>query len=116
MTKFTDNFFRFPIKSYNEDKWDDEYEKNEKFWVTGSARIPFEELSEVSWWEGLSKGKTVDDYLEKGTDVTIVYSINYGYYVCTWPIKKFEEKLNEFMAKIENEILKSEKVEEDLVI
>lgn len=106
MSKFTDSFFLFPIKIYDpySQRRSMEFEEDvnvrtEGEWIGGQVRIPAEVLSTMTWQDGYSNGKPLDEVREEGFDLTIVYIDLYGEFICTWPRKKFEEKINEFMAR-----------------
>jgi hypothetical protein len=106
MNKFTDKFFAFPIKIYDSFslKRSEEYEEDvnmrmEADWISGIARVPVEELYGIMWNDGYSNGRTIEDVKVEGFDLTIIYSERYGELICTWPRKKFEDKLNDFMAR-----------------
>jgi hypothetical protein len=111
--KFTDRFFTFLIKMYDGFSLRKAIEKEESDeniegpipadWVTGIARIPGKEIKKgrLGWHDGFSRERTVEQAANEGFDQTSVMSLNYGEFLCTWPRKKFEEKLNEFMEKFE---------------
>lgn len=117
--KFTDNFFRFPIKVYHMEKTDTSDHEDDPVvegdWVQGYARVSFEELDFLNWHEGFSKNVPTKQVSDQGCDLTIIYTERFGRYICLWPIKKFEEKINEFMARVASEIF-STLDEEDLII
>lgn len=108
MSKFTDDFFTFPIKIYDgfslkkameaEDK-DTTDEPVPIDWVVGWVKLPAKDLHKMMWHEGFSRERKVEEVAEKGFDLTIVISEVWGEFVSTWNKKKFEEKLNEFMEK-----------------
>jgi len=108
MGKFTEEFFSFPMKIYDgfsvkkameqEDK-DTTEEPVPIDWITGWVRIPARDLHKLMWHDGFSRERKVEEVAEGGFDLTIVVSDMYGEFVCTWPRKKFEAKLDEFMEK-----------------
>jgi hypothetical protein len=108
MNKFTDNFFGFPIKVYDdfsakkamdaEDK-DTTNEPVPIDWIVGWAKIPVSDLHKLMWHDGFSRDRKVEQVASEGFDLTMVCSNTLGDFVCTWPKKKFEEKINEFMEK-----------------
>lgn len=72
-----------------------------------------EDLEYVVGWESIdiqdicgfgtifSRNKTIEDVKANGFDCTIVY-LKYGKEIgCSWPPKKFEEKLNAFAENLE---------------
>lgn len=104
--KHTDKFFLFPIKAYNEEVKDDVDIDYDKEWVLGYARLPLNELYELTWFDCFSKGKEMADLVKKGPDLTQVYSERFGRYICLWDRKKFEQKLNDYMEKLEIDLTK----------
>lgn len=103
--KHTDTFFLFPIKIYQDS--DTEVEEKPSYeeidWAVGYARLPLKELYNLTWMDGYSKTKTGEQAIKEGFDLTQVISEIYGKYICTWPRKKFESKLNDFIEKLEKE-------------
>lgn len=118
MNKFTERFFAFPIKIYDSSslKQGQLFEEDpnviiEGDWISGIARVGLLELENMSWQDGYSSGRSIDEVREEGFDTTVIYFETHGEYVCTWPRKKFEEKLNDFVAK-----QPKEEIEEDLAL
>lgn len=109
--KHTDKFFLFPIKVYNEGFKDDEPEDSD--WVLGYARIPLNELYDITWFDCYTKGKDVAEVSKKGPDLTQIYSERFGRYICLWDRKKFESKINDYMEKLEKQITDEENKKED---
>jgi hypothetical protein len=109
--KHTDKFFLFPIKARNEEFHDDDLDKSDD-WVLGYARMPINELYEITWFDCFSKGKDMADLVKKGSDLTRVCSERFGHYICLWDRKKFEQKLNDYMEKLEVDLSKSPPNEE----
>lgn len=108
MSKFTDDFFGFPIKIYDGFSLKKALEQEDKEgvdvpipidWIVGHVKLPAKDLHKLMWHDGFSRDRTVSDVAENGFDVTTVVLEPYGEFMCTWPRKKFEEKLNEFMEK-----------------
>lgn len=108
MNKFTDEFFSFPIKVYDGFSFKKAMEAEDKDtteepipvdWVVGWVRLPAKDLGKMMWHDGFSRERKVEEVAKEGFDLTIVVSDVHGDFVCTWPRKKFEEKLNEFMEK-----------------
>lgn len=106
MGKFTEEFFMFPIKIYDgfslkkamkEEDSEDTKGPVPIDWIVGHVRIPAKDLPKIMWHDGFSREKSVEEVAEKGFDLTIVMSDIYGEFVCTWPRKKFEVRLDEFM-------------------
>lgn len=108
MSKFTDDFFGFPIKIYDGFSLKKAMEEEDKEgvnvpvpidWIVGYVKLPARDLYKLMWHDGFSRDRTVSDVAETGFDVTTVVLEPYGEFMCTWTRKKFEEKLNEFMEK-----------------
>lgn len=108
MSKFTEDFFSFPIKVYDGFSLKKAMEQEERDstdepvpidWVVGWVKIPVRDLPKMMWHDGFSRERKVEEVANEGFDLTIVVTDVYGEFVCTWPRKKFEDKLNEFMVK-----------------
>ena len=119
MGKFTDRSFGFPIKIYDGfslkramEIEDNTSEQQEADWVSGTFKLPCSELEDLSWHDGFSRGRSVEDVVAEGFDLTIVFSPIHGELTCTWPRKEFEARLNAFVDKLE----KDGKGSKDLVI
>jgi hypothetical protein len=113
MSKFTDDFFGFPIKIYDGFSLKKALEEEDKEgvdgpvpidWIVGQVKLPAKDLHKLMWHDGFSRDRIVSDVAENGFDVTIVVSDIHGEFMCTWPRKKFEDKLNEFMEKWEGNV------------
>lgn len=118
MGKFTEEYFVFPIKIYDgyslkrAMKQEEESENEGPVpvdWVLGHVRIPGRDMYKAIWHDGFSRERTVSEVADKGFDLTVVLSDVYGDFVCTWPRKKFEAKLDEFMEKYEEALRASMK-------
>lgn len=110
MTKFTDEFFGFPIKIYDGFSLKKALEEEDKEgvdgpipidWIVGYVKLPAKDLHKLMWHDGFSRDRIVSDVAENGFDVTTVVCEPHGEFMCTWPRKKFETKLDEFMEKWE---------------
>jgi hypothetical protein len=113
--KFTDKFFRFPIKIYdgvsarkmikkelkNLDTLGDEDEEEDIDWVQGDVKIPFWGLENLFYHEGYTPGRSTEDVAKNGFDLTYVSHTVYGDFECMWDMKKFEDRLNAFVEKHE---------------
>lgn len=108
MSKFTDDFFGFPIKLYDGFSLKKAMEEEEKVgvdapvpidWIVGMVKLPAKDLVRLMWHDGFTRDRTVKDVAENGFDTTTVICEPHGEFICTWPRKKFEEKLNDFMEK-----------------
>lgn len=108
MSKFTDDFFGFPIKIYDGFSLKKALEEEDKEgvdgpvpidWIVGMVRLPAKDLHKLMWHDAFSRDRIVSDVAENGFDVTTVVCEPHGEFMCTWTRKKFEEKLNEFMEK-----------------
>lgn len=112
MGKFTEEFFGFPIKIYDGFSLKKALEEEDKpgtdapvsiDWIVGHVKIPAKDLHRIMWHDGFSRERSVGEVAEKGFDLTIVVSDVHGEFVCTWPRKKFEEKIDAFVEKYEDE-------------
>lgn len=117
MSKFTDDYFKFPIIMYDGAsvesalaKEQRDLETNQEIldnykpeFAVGYARLPAKEFddSNVIWMETYKKGDSLDDVASSGFQETLVISKNWGDFQCAWDMKKFEEMLNSYMAKRE---------------
>lgn len=110
--KYTDRFFSFPIRIYD-GKTLDENNEGEGDWIVGVVRIPFDDMRYSCWYDGFSRDKNVEEVNKEGFDTTIVSNKMHGQFNCIWNRKKFEEKLNEGIAKYE-QLKEAEKKEEKL--
>lgn len=101
MVKFTDKFFAFPIRIVDKRSkfQDDPLLAGEAEWVSGMLRVPADMLDYATWNDHYTSTRTIDEVREDGFDCTMVFIPEYGEVICNWPRKKFEEKLNEFIAK-----------------
>jgi hypothetical protein len=109
--EYTQEFFSVPIRIYNGFDYRKEMEKEEALsvpadppWVTGWAalhRSVFEQ-GKVYWYDGFSRARTIEEVENDGFDLTIISTVDYGDFVCTWQKRKFEKKLNEFMMSLRN--------------
>ena len=108
MGKFTDDYFGFPIKIYDGFSFKKALEEEDKEgvdgpvpidWVMGHVKLPAKDLHKLMWHDGFSRDRPVSEVAEHGFDLTIVVCEPHGEFICTWPRKKFEEKLNEFYDK-----------------
>lgn len=108
MSKFTEDFFGFPIKIYDGFSLKKALEEEDKEgvdgpvpidWIVGYVKIPAKDLTKLMWHDSFSRDRTVSDVAENGFDVTTVVCEPHGEFMCTWQRKKFEQKLDEFMEK-----------------
>lgn len=108
--KFTEGYFAFPIKIYDgsslgkAQKLEDIIDiPTTADWIAGMVKLPGREFIEnrIFWHDGFSRDRGVEEVASEGFDLTVVCTDLYGDFTCTWDRKKFEEKLNEFIAKYE---------------
>lgn len=110
--KFTDRFFRLPIRftdEYSIIKINEEIQENKKLpdeqpmvnSIDSVYRLPF---GEVDGWQEVNPPETkFDDILNgerKGFECTMVYTKTHGDLLCSWNIDKFEKKLDEYHDKM----------------
>lgn len=118
--KYTDRFFRFPVRLYLtkdlEKGRDDINELEERLGMTFPKDEEAEEEIEpesIIGWEKVfledvcgfgtlfSRGKAIVDVKEQGFDCTLVY-LKFGKEVgCAWAPELFEQRLNEHAAKLQ---------------
>lgn len=109
--KLTERLFAFPSIMYDEIKMikreTEELEKEylepegEMPYAVGTVKIPFEEI--CSYQEYWTKGLTIDEVIERGLNCTMIVTNTLGTHLCTWDIKKLENKLNIHELKLEDE-------------
>ena len=109
MSKFTDDFFGFPIKLYDGFSLKKAMEQEDKEgvdapvpidWVVGMVKLPAKDLLRLMWHDGFTRDRTVSDVAENGFDVTTVICEPHGEFMCTWPRKKFEDKFCEVVGRL----------------
>lgn len=113
--KYTERFFRFPVRIYDgfsvhkailveEKKLNESPENVDRpetpDWVMGYARIPSSEIR--YWMDYYSEGRETGDVAKEGFDLTLVETRNLGKFECTWKRERFEEELNNFYEKIKD--------------
>lgn len=97
MPKFTDAFFKIPVKVFRDETENfDESTDSATAW----ARIPFDDLYLCDWYEGYSIGTLGVQADSAGFDVTVIRTPAHKY-LCVWTMKEFEQELNKFMAKVD---------------
>lgn len=111
--KYTDRFFSFPMKVYDMSPTNERLLvlqglppaelQAEVDWVEGVVKLPYYIIKEsrMFWYEGYTRGRSPREVAKEGSDLTVVVTKDHGDFVCTWDKKKFEEKLNQFIEKME---------------
>jgi len=115
--KYSEKFFKFPVKLYLTKDVEERDELETRLGIELKAESK-EDLEYVVGWESVdiedicgfgtifSRNKTLEQVREEGFDCTLVY-MKYGKEIgCSWPPKKFEEKLNNFYEKLQDERVK----------
>ena len=111
--KFTETFFKFPIRIYdnvsivknmkremkNQDEDDEEISIPD--WVRGEARIPHWALPNIFYSDAYSTGRQPEHVAEEGFDTTFISSIEFGEFECMWKVGKFERELDAFKELME---------------
>lgn len=110
LMKYTDTLFRFPIRVGDDQQIADlhnRYSKGEDVshivleTIEGYVRVP---VKDITYWEEAYPPETQFSELSKvGFQTTMVVSYRLGEFMCSWPVKKFEEALNTHIDKIEAE-------------
>lgn len=101
MMKYTDRFFKIPVRIYDRFSIEqaEELEKmnqipNEGDWVVGWLRIPHTEIT--NWMDYFDSEQGVQGAVTDGFSTTAVFTKSDGIYLAALPIKEFEEKLNQY--------------------
>lgn len=108
--KYTEKFFKFPIRVYDgfslskamvkeEKKFEtqdvDTIEGPEQVdWALGWVKLPYKQI--VSWMDYFSEGRSTGEVAETGFDMTMIYTRDLGNFESTWKRSKFEEEINKF--------------------
>lgn len=112
--KYSEKFFRFPVRLYLTKDIEKKKDLEERLGI----ELEDEEVADPEYvlgWDCIdlndirgfgtifSRGKDLETVREEGFDSTVIY-LTYGREVgCAWTPKKFEEKLNDFVDKMEEE-------------
>lgn len=117
MSKFTDDFMLIPVRVFHTELED--YDESGDFAI-GWARIPYEHLYTATWWEAYPEGTIGLAIKDGGFDLTMIRTYE-NTYICTWGLKEFEKKLNDFMEKLKvrfdaAEIKRGEEKEDDPIL
>lgn len=110
--KYTDKFFKFPVKTYDlYDVIKTEEEEDELKRTTGQhakIALPFGVIIKavlpediIEYNESCGKEDDLQESTQHGFPNTAVITKRDGVFECIWTMKKFEEKLNAHMEKIE---------------
>lgn len=115
--KFSERYFSFPVRIYDrftmnkaEKQEEEEGTPVEGDWVAGRARFPYEDIS--SWSDFYDSKQGVDGVLKDGYEYTLIFTYTGKAVICIWPMKKFEEKLDEYVEKLE--AWQKQKIEDEL--
>lgn len=121
---YTNKYFKFPIIMYDGISIENILESEEKQmeahgaitdnlvpeFCVGWARVPYKEFEnqDVMWLDTYKKGDTIEDVKKdkRGFQETLIVTKHWGEFVCAWTMKEFEEKLNAFMKKYEENVEK----------
>lgn len=107
--KYTERFFKFPIRyidQFKVMKIGEEYNKNQSLpdeepvipSVDCIYKLPYDEIR--GWSEEPAPEDLFEDIESKGFKCTMVFTKTHGDLLCSWSVKKFEEKLDAFEEKI----------------
>ena len=117
--KYTDRFFRVPIKVYDELEITAALLKEDKQLENDPELVKIEEASWVQcWYEilpddiiGYSENfsREVGDITSALPDLTLISTKHQGQLPCLWKINKFKDKLNEFYQQFSNNSINSER-------
>lgn len=110
--KFTERFFKFPIRyidEYGIAKLQEEITETKKLpedqpniaSVNSIYKLPY---GEVDGWQEINPPETKFEDIaggkKEGLQCTMVYTKTHGDLLCSWNVKKFEEKLDEYHEKM----------------
>jgi len=108
--KYTDKFFRIPVKMYDRMEIDIAELKEQQQLLEDPQLAKHEPASWIQCWsyilpdniigydENFSREMEFDELTDKGPDITLVHTDTHSY-PCLWKISKFEQKLNEFIEQ-----------------
>jgi hypothetical protein len=108
--KYTDSFFKFPIRVYDPISVKNAYEREQNDgevidgnWLLGLKRVHPDDIE--SWEDTFTRDILP---LTEGSkcNATVVMVKNEGEILCTWDRKKFEEKLDAFHETFDQELRK----------
>jgi hypothetical protein len=108
--KFSDKFFRFPVKLYMSKDIEERNRREENLGLEIEDEPEYligwdcVDVNDIRGYGTIfSKGRTMADVKESGFDCTVIY-LNYGREIgCAWSPEKFQMKLNQFVDKIEED-------------
>jgi hypothetical protein len=106
--KYTDGYFKFPIRVYDPISVRDAYHREEKEgeivdgnWLLGFKRV---HPDDIESWEDTFTRDILPLNEESECNATVVVIKGEGEIMCTWNRKKFEEKLDAFHDAFDQEI------------
>lgn len=113
--KYTDKFFKFPIRIYDglemlKAEIDEEKKLEEEDpdltpvpieFLVGRKAVRIDDI--IGYNETMDREHDKQEVREQGFPCTIVEIKDQGPYFCNWTFKKFEEKLNEFCENLPSE-------------
>ena len=110
--KYSDRFFKFPVRVTDiylaeslEKKAELSGEKPSIPTVDGYIKLPY---SDIEGYQEMYPPETdFEDVINKGFQCTLVFTKKHGDILCSWDLKKFEEKLDGYVAKLEEFIKNS---------
>jgi hypothetical protein len=114
---FTEKYFKFPTRIYDgySLKKAEEIERTteepvEAEWVRGFISVKAEDI--LGWYDSYSKSRTPEQVTKEGFDFTVIETRSLGPVSCNWKREKFEEELNKFFDRIQEE---TKKVQDELM-
>lgn len=112
--KYSETYFKFPIKVYNEKsiKEAKDYEEatgnpTETDWVEGIGKIKLEDI--LGWFDSYPEGVPQEEVAKNGFSETIVETKELGSMICTWNRKKFERELDKHWSFINDVFIEETK-------
>jgi hypothetical protein len=107
--KYTDGLITIPVRIYDGFSIRRAIKKEEDIdmpvdgdWVAGKAKIPFQKI--VGLIDYFSVGRSPEDVAGEGFDCCLVLTEGFGDFIATIPLKEFEDKLNRFADRYDEQI------------
>lgn len=101
--KYSDRYMKFPIRLYKSSDLEDgdSLGIDDVDYAIGYARVCPYEIME--WYQSFSRPRTIEDVRAEGFDSTTFKTKSGEFYNCTWRTDKFEAKIDDWVAKFEEE-------------
>lgn len=100
--KYTDRFFKFPVRvtdAYVAESLEKSNEKISLPTIDSYIKLPY---SEIEGWQEMYPPETeFDEVSTKGFECTLVFTKKHRDILCSWNVKKFESKLDAYVSELE---------------